>query len=65
MGTKHVQTCPNSKIYNKQYGKYVIVCANQNKICVGEVGNAISKLCACQAAKNVLVDGSAEPVGAQ
>ena len=33
-------------------------------MCVGEVGNAISKLCAGQATKNVLVNGSAEPVGA-
>ena len=41
----------------------MIVCANQNKICVGKVGNAISKLYASQATKNFLVNGSAEPVG--
>ena len=32
-------------------------------ICVGEAGNAISKLCAGQVTKNVLVDGSAELMG--
>ena len=37
------------------------VCANQNKICVGEAGNVTSNLCADKATKNVLVDGSAEP----
>ena len=37
------------------------VCANQNKICVGKGGNAISQLCTIKATKNVLVDGSAEP----
>ena len=41
----------------------MIVCANQNKTCVGEVGNAISKLCICQATKYMLVNGSAEPLG--
>ena len=30
-------------------------------MCVGEAGNAISKLCTGQATKNVLVDGSSEP----
>ena len=30
-------------------------------MCVGEVGNAISKLCTSQATKNILVDGSDEP----
>ena len=37
------------------------VCSNQNKVCVGEVGNAISILCTGNATKNVLMDGSAEP----
>ena len=32
-------------------------------MCVGKVGNAISQLCASQAAKNVLVNSSTEPVG--
>ena len=64
MGTKHVQTCPNSETYNKYTGEKVIVCTNQNKMCVGEVGNAISKLCTSRATKNVLVNGPAEPVGA-
>ena len=30
-------------------------------MCVGETGNAISKLCGDQGTKNVSVDGSAEP----
>ena len=30
-------------------------------MCVGEAGNVISVLCAGQATKNVLMDGSAEP----
>ena len=39
-----------------------MVCANQNRMCVVEAGNAISLLCAGQATKNVLVvDGSVEP----
>ena len=37
-----------------------MVCANQSRMSVGEAGNAISLLCAGQATKNVLVDGSAE-----
>ena len=31
-------------------------------MCVDKVGNAISKLCARHATKNVLVNGSAEPL---
>ena len=31
----------------------------------GEAGNKISRLCASQATKNVLEDGSTEPMGAQ
>ena len=61
MGTKHVQICPTSKTCNKDNEEKVIVCANQNKMCVGELGNAISKLCAGRATKNVLEDGSTEP----
>ena len=41
----------------------MIVSANQNKMYVGEVGNAISKLSTRQATKNVLVNGCAESVG--
>ena len=32
-----------------------MVCANQNRMCAGEAGNAISLLCAGQATKNGLV----------
>ena len=40
----------------------MMVCGNQNRMCVGEAGNAISLLCAGQVTKNVLVvDGFAEP----
>ena len=42
----------------------MIVCANQNKMCIDEVGNGISRLCTGQTTKNMLVNGSAEPVGA-
>ena len=37
-----------------------MVCANPNKVCAGEAGNAISVLCTGQATKNLLY-GSAEP----
>ena len=36
----------------------------ENKMAGGKASNKISKLCTSQATKNVLVDGSAEPVGA-
>ena len=32
-------------------------------MCIGKIGNAISKSCTSQATKNMLVNGSAEPVG--
>ena len=47
---------------NKQAKKQLFV-ENKKKYLSGEAGYAISKLCAGQATKNVLVDRSAEPYG--
>ena len=41
----------------------MIVCANQNKMCVGKEGNAMSKLCTSHATKILLVNDSDESVG--
>ena len=43
LGMKHIQTFKLKKMY-KQTGEIVMVCANQNRMCVGEAGNAISLL---------------------
>ena len=58
----HIQT--QKYIWNKRTGKKTVGCSNKNKIVGGEASNAITKLCASRATKNIKVDRSAEPLGA-
>ena len=48
----------------KETGKVDIICSTRNRIIGSEADYAITTLCVVQATKKVLMDRSAEPLGA-